>query len=192
MNGNDGQARFGPTGTLRGVSLQRDFANLSSYGEWLHKKLSMAGPYSNSNGNYNYGDRYGYNQSYRDYSYPDSSSNSLIDDFRAFLIRSYRWFWRFWRERGRRMVQAGMVALARRTRQNLAYNRLFSVPHLLVCVWIVVLLWGERWVFHSKVEDCHWDNWEKWVGHSHPPFSVARTKHGALGGALCTHGETVN
>ncbi|KAK4457997.1 putative cell division control protein [Cladorrhinum samala] len=122
----------------------------------------MAGPYSNSNGNYNYGDRYGYNQSYRDYSYPDSSSNSLIDDFRAFLIRSYRWFWRFWRERGRRMVQAGMVALARRTRQNLAYNRLFSVPHLLVCVWIVVLLWGERWVFHSKVEDCHWDNWEKW------------------------------
>ncbi|KAK4227478.1 putative cell division control protein [Podospora fimiseda] len=130
----------------------------------------MARPYSNSNGSYSYSKSYGYNtqSSYRDYSYSDNSSRSLLDQLRVFIIQSYRWLVRFWRERGRRMTQAGMVAMAKRTRQNLAYNRVFSVPHLLVILWVVVLLWGERWVFHSAVEDCHWSNWEHWPADATP------------------------
>ncbi|KAK3996429.1 putative cell division control protein [Cladorrhinum sp. PSN332] len=130
----------------------------------------MARPYSNSNGNYSYSKSYGYNtqSSYRDYSYSDNGSRSLLDELRALIIRSYRSLLRFWRERGRRMAQAGVVTMARRTRQNLAYNRVFSVPHLFVIVWVVVLLWGERWVFHSSVEDCHWSNWENWTAGATP------------------------
>lgn len=111
----------------------------------------MARPYS-SKSDFNYPPRY----------YPDHST-SLVDDCLAFITQACRALARFWRERGRHMVLAALVSAAHRLRQNLTYNRLFSVPHLLVAVWVVVLLWGERWIFHTKVESCHWSNWEKWV-----------------------------
>lgn len=38
-----------------------------------------------------------------------------------------------------------------------------NLPHLLVGVWMVMLFWGERWVFQSAVEECKWQNWERWV-----------------------------
>lgn len=28
---------------------------------------------------------------------------------------------------------------------------------------MVILLWGECWVFDSKVARCDWDHWEDWV-----------------------------
>jgi hypothetical protein len=52
---------------------------------------------------------------------------------------------------------------AHRVRRNLAPARLLSFPHLLVLFWIIIILWGERWVFDSKVDDCDWDHWENWV-----------------------------
>jgi hypothetical protein len=61
------------------------------------------------------------------------------------------------------MALAAMLSMAHRLRQNLTYQRLLSFPHLVVAVWVVLMLWGERWAFHSKVESCHWSNWEKWV-----------------------------
>jgi hypothetical protein len=111
----------------------------------------MARPYS-SKGDFPYPPRY----------YPDYST-SPVDDCLALVAQAWRWLVRFWRERGRGMVLGAMLSAAHRLRQNLTYNRLCSVPHLLVAVWVVVLLWGERWVFHSKVESCHWSNWESWV-----------------------------
>lgn len=43
-------------------------------------------------------------------------------------------------------------------------RHLLSLPHALVVVWVVVLLWGERWVFRKAVEECEWGSWERWVG----------------------------
>lgn len=119
----------------------------------------MAPSYS-SNGGYGYS-----SSSYTSFQpkHRRSESTSVLDDIRAFLAHSSRSAWRFWRERGRFMAWAAIVNAGRRLRLNLSYNRLFSFPHLLVAAWIVVLLWGERWVFHSAVEECAWEKWEKWV-----------------------------
>ena len=111
----------------------------------------MARPYS-SRSSFTYPPRY----------YPDNST-SLLDDLRTLVAQVVRALVRFWRERGRRMAYATVLSLAHRLRQNLTYRRLVSFPHLLVAAWVVVLLWGERWAFHSKVESCHWSNWESWV-----------------------------
>ncbi|KAI8312851.1 hypothetical protein K4K61_009485 [Colletotrichum sp. SAR11_59] len=53
-------------------------------------------------------------------------------------------------------------------RQNLTARRLLSFPHLLVCLWMLILLWGERWVFSSRVADCRWSNWESWPAGANP------------------------
>lgn len=42
-------------------------------------------------------------------------------------------------------------------------RRLMSLPHLLVALWALLLLWGERWVFERAVEACEWETWERWV-----------------------------
>lgn len=42
-------------------------------------------------------------------------------------------------------------------------RRLLSLPHLLILVWLLVLLWGERWVFESSIKACEWGRWERWV-----------------------------
>lgn len=47
--------------------------------------------------------------------------------------------------------------------RNWSWRRFFSLPHLLVCVWVVALLYGERWVFEEAVRACAWDTWERWV-----------------------------
>ena len=47
---------------------------------------------------------------------------------------------------------------------NGSWRHLFSLPHLLVLVWALVLLYGERWVFEEAVQACAWDGWERWVG----------------------------
>jgi hypothetical protein len=111
----------------------------------------MARPYS-SKSDFAYPPRY----------YPDHST-SLLDDFRSLVSQALRSLVRFWRERGHGMVFAAMMTTVYRLRQNMAYHRLLSFPHLLVAAWVVVLLWGERWVFYSRVESCDWSNWEKWV-----------------------------
>ena len=53
----------------------------------------------------------------------------------------------------------------RRLERNCRWSprSLLSLPHLFIVVWWVVLLWGERWVFKSAVEECRWENWERWV-----------------------------
>ncbi|KAH8899415.1 putative frost protein [Thozetella sp. PMI_491] len=117
----------------------------------------MAPPYSNGKQQPSHGYGYTPKRSHRDF-----DSTSLLDDLRTFLARSTRSLWRYWNDRGRHIVFAAMLASLRRLRQNLAPHRLLSFPHLLVAFWVLVMLWGERWVFHSRVESCHWSNWENW------------------------------
>lgn len=50
-----------------------------------------------------------------------------------------------------------------RMKVNLAARRLLSFPHMLVVLWMLVMLWGERWTFKSQVQNCDWDHWEDWV-----------------------------
>ncbi|KAK3341085.1 hypothetical protein B0T25DRAFT_585310 [Lasiosphaeria hispida] len=123
-------------------------------------------PYSNN------GNRYTPRRDYRQHHYRDSDSTSPLDDFRTAIRQGVHSLWRFWNSRGQHMVLAAALSAARRLRQNLTYNRLFSFPHLLVALWVVVLLWGERWVFHSKVESCRWSNWEHWPSGADPHHLV--------------------
>jgi hypothetical protein len=64
---------------------------------------------------------------------------------------------------GKRMAMSASERVARRIQRNLTSRRLLSFPHLLVLIWVIALLYGERWVFNSKVASCDWDHWEKWV-----------------------------
>ncbi|KAL2154442.1 hypothetical protein VTH82DRAFT_3118 [Thermothelomyces myriococcoides] len=116
----------------------------------------MARPYS-SESSYTYSAR----------PYPDRST-SASETIIYFIVQVVRALARFWRERGRHLTYATLRSMAYRLRLNLTYNRLFSFPHLLVAAWVILLLWGERWVFHSKVESCHWRNWENWPAGAEP------------------------
>lgn len=69
---------------------------------------------------------------------------------------------------GLRVATAVILVIANQVRRNLTARRLLSLPHALVAIWIVILLWGENWIFDSKVETCQWDHWEKWVSNASP------------------------
>ncbi len=51
----------------------------------------------------------------------------------------------------------------RRAQQRLIPKRLLSLPNILILSWVLLLWWGERWVFRSSIANCLWSNWEKWV-----------------------------
>ena len=42
-------------------------------------------------------------------------------------------------------------------------DRLWSLPTILILIWAVVLIWGERVVFQRRVNECQWQQWEAWV-----------------------------
>lgn len=104
--------------------------------------------------------------------YPHFEDEDPIGDFKRFAKRQMQSVHRFWNARGKRATLAFLLEVAHVLQRNLTLRRLSSFPHLLVMIWAVVLLWGERWIFHTKVESCHWSNWEKWVLASFP-FSCA-------------------
>jgi hypothetical protein len=60
-------------------------------------------------------------------------------------------------------VHAQAYRSFRHARRTWSWRRLLSLPHLFAALWVVVLLWGERWVFESSIESCRWENWEQWV-----------------------------
>lgn len=45
---------------------------------------------------------------------------------------------------------------------------LVTFPHLLILLWVICLLWGERWVFTTSLQDCKWENWERWPKEATP------------------------
>lgn len=88
---------------------------------------------------------------------------STLDDFYMAVRRRAQMLATWARGPGRQRATVLASGALHQMRRNLAPRRLLSFPHALVLVWMVVLLWGERWVFDSKVQDCAWRNWEKWV-----------------------------
>ncbi|KAL0935175.1 manganese ion homeostasis [Colletotrichum truncatum] len=74
----------------------------------------------------------------------------------------------YWQTRGRRLTTNMLWKAGWQLRQNFTARRLFSFPHLLVLMWMLILLWGERWVFSSRVADCRWSNWEDWPSGTNP------------------------
>lgn len=127
----------------------------------------MAPPYSNGNGYAYKGSKKAASASaslpFQHY-YNDDSFRARLRPLLAALQRLLRTLWAFWQTRGRRLATGIMWQAGRRLRQNLTARRLLSFPHLLVCLWGIVLLWGEGWVFKSRVAECKWSNWENWVG----------------------------
>lgn len=99
----------------------------------------------------------------RQQSFTFGDDSSLVDDCFATAQRLWRMLLGFCRTRGKQAAWASLLQAAHQLRRNLVLSRLFSVPHLLVAVWLIFMLWGERWVFHTTVERCAWENWEKWV-----------------------------
>lgn len=95
--------------------------------------------------------------------HPQVEEDDPIGDCMDFLQRYWQRLLRFWNTRGKRATVAFLLQVAHQLRRNLVISRLFSFPHVLVILWAVVLMWGERWVYHTTVEKCHWSNWEKWV-----------------------------
>ncbi|KAI9047629.1 hypothetical protein LZ554_008342 [Drepanopeziza brunnea f. sp. 'monogermtubi'] len=57
-------------------------------------------------------------------------------------------------------------------RQQWHPRNLLRLPHLFVLVWVLALLWGERWVFQSSVESCNWKSWERWPKEATPHHLV--------------------
>ncbi|KAF3764395.1 hypothetical protein M406DRAFT_291465 [Cryphonectria parasitica EP155] len=88
--------------------------------------------------------------------------SSLLDDCFAGVQKSWQSLLVFWSTRGKRGSWDCLLQGAHQLRSNLATRRLFSFPHVLVAIWLLVLMWGERWVFHTTVERCAWENWEEW------------------------------
>ncbi|KAI9813357.1 MAG: hypothetical protein M1832_006315 [Thelocarpon impressellum] len=41
-------------------------------------------------------------------------------------------------------------------------KRIVNIPNVVILAWLILLWWGERRVFASSVEDCHWKKWERW------------------------------
>ncbi|KAI1185446.1 hypothetical protein F5B17DRAFT_432548 [Nemania serpens] len=106
--------------------------------------------------------------SYRSYGsaiYPSSSHDpgaSIWDEIMAGSRSLMRRAWTYGNGRGRHTAWTLAVKGGRQLRRNMVRRRLLSFPHLLVGLWIILLLWGERWTFARKVDRCDWDHWEDW------------------------------
>jgi len=61
------------------------------------------------------------------------------------------------------VIRARLHRSLRHAQRTWTLRRLLSLPHLFVALWVVLLLWGERWVFESSIAECKWDSWEEWV-----------------------------
>ncbi|KAI2626046.1 hypothetical protein GGS26DRAFT_189425 [Hypomontagnella submonticulosa] len=127
----------------------------------------MAPPYSNG---------YGYpsstSNSY-DYGYRNSNNNngdfqSICDDILASARTMLERLWGYANGRGKHIAWSLATKAAHQVRRNLTPRRLLSFPHLLVVLWMLIMLWGERWVFASRVQSCDWDHWEDWPAGATP------------------------
>lgn len=97
------------------------------------------------------------------YSAGHYGDDSFLEECAALVSRSCRRLWAFATGPGCRRLSGALLRAAHQMRRNLAARRLLSFPHALVALWVLMLLWGERWVFHSAVERCDWGEWESWV-----------------------------
>ncbi|KAI1103441.1 hypothetical protein F4804DRAFT_230814 [Jackrogersella minutella] len=118
----------------------------------------MPPPYSNG---------YGYESSALpnsyDYGYRNSGEfQSICDDIYAGAKTMTGRLWGYTNGRGRHAAWGLVIKAGQQVRRNLTRRRLLSFPHILVVLWVLVMLWGERWIFASRVRSCDWDHWEDW------------------------------
>ncbi|KAI0869949.1 hypothetical protein GGS24DRAFT_129474 [Hypoxylon argillaceum] len=95
-------------------------------------------------------------------------SASIWDEIMAGSRSMVRRAWTYGNGRGRHTAWHIAVKGGHQLRRNMVRRRLLSFPHLLVALWILVLLWGERWTFATKVNHCDWDHWEDWPSGATP------------------------
>ncbi|KAL1954627.1 hypothetical protein VTO42DRAFT_868 [Malbranchea cinnamomea] len=48
----------------------------------------------------------------------------------------------------------------------------FTIPNLLLLLWVGTLWWGERSAFRDSVRECRWESWESWPQNSVPSHVV--------------------
>ncbi|KAI1076142.1 hypothetical protein F5B20DRAFT_556887 [Whalleya microplaca] len=125
----------------------------------------MAPSYSNGNGNGN-GEAYYYPSSNipmsYDYNPRGGEFQSICDDILAGLTSLLQRIWAWCNGPGRHLAWSLAVRGGQQLRRNMTRRRLLNFPHLLVVLWVLVMLWGERWIFASRVRSCDWDRWEDW------------------------------
>ncbi|KAI1375370.1 hypothetical protein F4677DRAFT_422625 [Hypoxylon crocopeplum] len=131
----------------------------------------MAPLYSNGNGS-GYG--YGYSSSTHssssyDYGYRNNGDfQSICDDIFAGAKSMLTRIWGYTNGRGRHSAWSMATKGVHQIKRNMTRRRLLSFPHLLVVFWMLVMLWGERWIFASRVQSCDWDHWEDWPAGATP------------------------
>lgn len=97
---------------------------------------------------------------------------SVADQITYYLSAKGQRLWAWAKGPGRQRATWLSLAAIHQLRRNLTSRRLWSFPHLVVVFWVLILLWGERWVFDSKVASCDWDHWENWVGGDAPCLRI--------------------
>ncbi|KAL7620637.1 hypothetical protein AAE478_009632 [Parahypoxylon ruwenzoriense] len=104
-----------------------------------------------------------------DYTYRNNGDfQSICDDIfagaRAMLAR----LWAYINGRGKHSAYSLAMKGAHQFKRNMSRRRLLSFPHVLVALWVLIMLWGERWIFASRVRSCDWDHWEDWPAGATP------------------------
>ena len=92
-----------------------------------------------------------------------SALNHVLRSVKRLVSRAASSAYTFSRGNGAKMAAGFVTRTVWHVRRNLTRRRLLSFPHLIVLLWLLVLLRGERWLFHWKVEQCKWHKWEDWV-----------------------------
>ncbi|KAH0492491.1 hypothetical protein TgHK011_007441 [Trichoderma gracile] len=90
------------------------------------------------------------------------SDLSVAEEIYRGLASLLRLLWQWVKGPGMHRAAAAAAVVMRQVRRNMTARRLLSFPHLLAFFWMLLLLWGERWIFTSHVSVCDWKNWEKW------------------------------
>lgn len=96
---------------------------------------------------------YSYKQRHRS----SSNSNNQFSDWRLYLQQQYVRL-----RMASRHIYPALVKAQQRLMQ-LRPRDILDVRILVVALWALLLLWGERWVFSSNVGGCEWQDWETWV-----------------------------
>ncbi|RYP59461.1 hypothetical protein DL769_008520 [Monosporascus sp. CRB-8-3] len=137
----------------------------------------MAQPYSNGPSNYGgYGHGYGYSaptsaSMAASYEYRNQADfQSICDDILAGARKLLHQLGTYLQTslRGHQGFSGLAMRAGYQFRRNMTRRRLLSFPHLIVALWVIVLLWGERWIFAAKVRSCDWDHWEDWPQGANP------------------------
>ncbi|KEZ42299.1 Cell division control protein [Scedosporium apiospermum] len=97
-----------------------------------------------------------------------SALNHVLRSVKRLVSRAVSSAYTFSRGNGAKMAAGFVTRTVWHVRRNLTRRRLLSFPHLIVLLWLLVLLRGERWLFHWKVEQCKWHKWEDWPKDANP------------------------